>query len=183
MGNNTSETEPVDAQPVAQSRVVSGGFSKSRRKRIIWVAAGIVVLAGILALVFGFVAIVFKYPTQKVVLVGAVCDAVTIDHYNTAMQSYYGDDRAAALKTLSTLSDDIAKRSGAGQDASCLFIRYRTGLLSGNYTVAKENFDLLSRQEAAGNSPALRLDGLSSLTSMQRDITTIDPNIKAPDDL
>ena len=179
--DNTSKTA-ADLQTTSPVKSVFGGMPKQRMRLTLWIVVTVLVLGIIIALITGLVAAVLKSPSQKVVLAGTACDTILVDRYNTAMTGYYGDDRTSGLKTLSTLSDEIGKRAGAEHDATCLFIRYRAALLNNQYAAAKDNFDKLSTQVNAGNSVDTRLDGVSSLASMQRDLTTIDPDVKDPDD-
>ena len=182
MESNSSDPATADAQVATPAKSMFGGVPKQRVRLVSWVVGGVLVAGVIIAVLTGLIAVVFKSPHQKVVLAGTVCNTIMVDRYNSTMTGYYGDDRAGGLTALNTLSDEIEKRAGAAQDASCLFIRYRVALLNNQYATAKDNLDKLSDQVSAGNSADTRLDGLTSLASMRRSLTAIDPNVKDPDD-
>lgn len=182
MDNNISETVPADSKPMTPTKSAFGGAPKQPGRLTLWIVAAVLVLGVVVAFALGLVAVVFKSPHQKTVLAGNSCGTTVVERYNTAMTAYYGDGRAAVLKSLTTLSDEIAKGAGWEQDASCLFIRYRVASLTSNYAVAKDMLAKLEVQVERGNSPDGRLDGLGSVKDMARTVELLNPDKEEPDD-
>lgn len=150
-------------------------LSDKQKKLMIWGGSGLVVVLLVLALVLGFMAVVFKLPGQKVALVSDVCGPTVVDKYNSIMTTYYGDAQTDSVANLKALVAEFKKNPAYKQDPTCLFIGYRAGSLSGDYASAKEMFDPLQQLVKAGSSPSLNLDGVTSVATMQKELDRINP--------
>ena len=168
---NTEGSEGVVREEKAIASKPKKHWSDKKKKFVLWGGSGLVAVLLVLALVFGFMAVVFKLPGQKVVINSNVCGDETVSAYNAAMTLYIdGDTTQQGSDDLKKLSSDVGNMQNYASDATCLYIRYRVAVLNLDYTVAQESLDAYSGLLEQGRFADGRLTGLSGLEDMKSNV-------------
>lgn len=150
-------------------------WSDKKKKFVIWGGAGLVVVLLVLALVFGFMSVVFKLPEQKVAVISNVCGESTVNAYNDAVDGYLTENRSKSTETISNIVNNFSKNASYESDSNCLFIKYQMAYSQADYTTAKDMLDKLTTQVKKGRSVDGRMKGLSSISNMETALGSIRP--------
>lgn len=159
------ENELPEKKKLTIKESVSSLFRTPLRK-VVAVLALVVVLI-VIAVLVGYMAVLFKLPSQKAIVVGNVCNAQVVNSFNSTMESYYGDGSTReAILALEGMVKDISKKAGYENDATCVFIKYRVAIVQQDYKVASETAKKL--QDLAGNGQFVDMnaEGINTVKSM-----------------
>lgn len=153
------------------------------RKTLITLAAlvGILIIAGIAAILMGFVYVGLKQPTESVAIkTQSVCNAQDIGKHNeyVAQLSVNENVQKERLANMQAQVDSIASRPGFENDPTCQFIGYAAAIVKGDAPSAQKYLNAVKALAVEGNFPSTDLVDLTSVESMSMRIKALDPNQK-----
>lgn len=153
------QNETTEAEPEARKKFT---FKKK------WIALLVLVtlvVAAVVAVMTGWVAIVFKNPTSRVVVQANVCDSSFVKRFNDAMaRSNEGYEDVADI--LKGIVSDIDGRSGNEKDPNCAYIRYRSDLMQADFTDAQNQVNIIQNLAKNGSYVSSQLTGAGSVEAM-----------------
>lgn len=170
---STEGSESVVQEEKAIASKPKKHWSDKKKKFVLWGGVGLASILIIVALVVGFMAVVFKLPGQKVVIVPNVCGDTVINNYNTIMTDALSDENETTIPKLVSLVSDIQKNSAYKSDSNCLFISYQTAYFQKDYDTAKSMLDGLKTLVEKGQSIDSRLQGVASISNIESSLRLI----------
>lgn len=168
------ENELPEKKKLTIKERVSSLFRTPQRK-VGGVLALVVVLLAT-AMLLGYMAVLFKLPSQKAIVVGNVCSEKVVSSFNSTIESYYGDGSTReAILALEDIVKDISKKAGYENDATCVFIKYRVAIVQQDYKVASETAKKLQDMTAKGQFVDMNVEGVTTVKSMVQSAERLAP--------
>lgn len=143
---------------------------KSLKKWLMVVLIGVAVLA-IATAVFGILtnrlAVVFKNPEQRVIVVTNVCGDDIINKYNDAItKTSVGDN--SGFVAIDALINNFTKNPDYQRDPNCLFIKFQLTFHQANFEQAKQSYDKIADLANDGIFVSSKINGAAGLDGLKR---------------
>lgn len=171
--NVVKQEESVVLSPVSTSK---RRFGDNKKKTILWSGAGLVAVMLVVALLTGLMTVIFKLPSQKVVVFPGVCGSAAIDEYNTIMTNAIAETSEQTIPKLDNLVSDFQQNSAYDGDSNCLYISFRVAYIKKDVSAAQGFFDKLKAKVEGGQPIDGRLQGIASISNMEEGLVSITPN-------
>jgi hypothetical protein len=166
------KNDKVEVRSVEQPRKLT-----SKKQALIGILIVAVVL--IITTLSGFVAIVFKQPSQKIVLVNKVCSEEIIATYNQASlleQRTGSADYSVDKQTLDKLAADIKSKKNYLEDPTCQAILLSIAVINEDFEAAKSSLALLKELQDKNLYIADTLRFSGALEDYEGIVEGLDPN-------
>lgn len=137
-------------------------------KRIGLIVAGVVVLLVVGLVAVGFLSIVWKQPSQKVVLVTRVCGDAVVTRYNKAMEvTQKGNDYSIDTNALKSLATEIKAKGNYQNDATCQTILLNAAIQDQNYAAAKATLAAVKKLHDQNNFVDSSINPATSISAYE----------------
>lgn len=136
-------------------------------------AAGVAV-----AMMTGYLTITVKEPSQNVAVRAQVCGDDVVSKYNAAIKADNLDTYKSQLKTV---FEDVDKRAGKEDDATCAFVVYRYYLYENQTEQVNSAVENLKKLSDEGAFPSNKLADPQSIEQIEARASIIDGNIESTD--
>lgn len=136
---------------------------------------GVLLLATVIMAVTGRLAIAFKTPEQKLVVVTTQCGTDVVERYNEGIRLYTSaGTEFAGLDALGTVARDIDGQNYQ-DDPTCAFIRYSVAVIKKDHDTAQKNYELYRRLVEDGGIADPRTSRLANLDDMKSEVEYLVP--------
>lgn len=136
------------------------------------------VAAVAVAIMTGYLTVTVKEPSQNVAVRAQVCGDDVVSKYNEAIKAETLDAYKSQLKTV---FEDVDKRAGKEDDATCAFVIYRYYLYENQTEQVNSAVENLKKLSNEGAYPSNKLADPQSIDQIEARASIIDGNIESSD--
>ena len=116
----------------------------------------------------GYINLQLKQPNERLMVIRTVC--------NDKIESYNALIEKADSTKLTKLADELEKRAGSTDDATCMFMITQANIFSGNREGAQTSFERLNKLGQEGLYASHKLSGLTNTATLKKMVEFLDPS-------